>query len=137
MQVPADHQFVPWLGTPRVRESDTMSLADLDLQAATDRLMALYGENRPITDDDYDKSCAVRCVNGTFVGKRTDDSVIAFKGIPFVGEQPSGDLRWKRPVDYVADDGVYEAYYFGRIPHQWGNAGQIGSPYPKSEECSS
>ena len=67
-------------------------------------------ENKEITDGDYDKSLAVKCVNGTFVGKKTEN-IIAYKGIPFVGEQPVGELRWKPPVDVVADDGVYEAYH--------------------------
>ena len=34
------------------------------------QLQALYGENREITDGNYDKSLAVKCINGTFVGKR-------------------------------------------------------------------
>ena len=46
-------------------------------------MRALYGENRKITDGDYDKSLAVKCVNGTFVGKKTEN-IIAYKGIPFV-----------------------------------------------------
>ena len=66
--------------------------------------------NKKITDGNYDKSLAVKCVNGTFVGKKTDN-VITYKGIPFVGQQPVGNLRWKAPVDVVADNGVYEAYY--------------------------
>ena len=70
------------------------------------------GENRKITGD-YDKSLAVKCINGTFVGKKTEN-VITYKGIPFVGKQPVGNLRWKAPVDVVPDDGVYEAYYFGK-----------------------
>ena len=69
---------------------------------------AMYGKNMRITDDNYDKSLAVKCVNGTFVGKKTEN-VIVYKGIPFVGEQPVGVLRWKAPVDVVPDDGVYEA----------------------------
>ena len=44
------------------------------------RMEALYGENHQITDDNYDKSLAVKCINGTFVGKKTDN-VIAFKRI--------------------------------------------------------
>ena len=32
-------------------------------------MRALYGENKQITDDNYDKSLAVKCINGTFVGK--------------------------------------------------------------------
>ncbi|MBQ6981235.1 MAG: carboxylesterase family protein [Synergistaceae bacterium] len=69
-------------------------------------------ENKRITGD-YDNSLAVKCVNGTFVGKKTE-GVITYKGIPFVGKQPVGNLRWKAPVDVVPDDGVYEAYYFGK-----------------------
>ena len=92
---------------------------------------ALYGENKQITDDDYDKSQAVKCVNGTFVGKRTEGS-IAYKGIPFVGTQPTGEHRWKAPVEYAADDGVYEAYYFGKVPCQVGDASQTGSLYPRA-----
>lgn len=99
-----------------------------------ERIQALYGENKKITDGNYDKSLAVKCINGTFVGKKSKD-VIAYKGIPFVGKQPAGELRWKAPVDYVSDDGVYEAYYFGRIPRQEGSVSQVGSLYPQSEEC--
>ena len=99
-----------------------------------ERILALYGENKKITDGDYDKSLAVKCKNGTFVGKQSGD-VIAYKGIPFVGKQPVGELRWKAPVDCVSDDGVYEAYYFGRIPRQEGSIGQVGSLYPQSEAC--
>ena len=46
-----------------------------------------YGENKTITDGKYDQSLAVKCINGTFVGKKTDD-VITFRGIPYVGKQP-------------------------------------------------
>ena len=60
-------------------------------------------------------------MNGTFVGKKTDENVIAYRGIPFVGKQPVGEYRWKAPVDCVPDDGVYEAYYIGKIPRQEGS----------------
>ena len=105
-----------------------------ELRKATERMEALYGENKRITDGDYDKSLAVKCLNGTFVGKKEGD-VIAFKGIPCVGKQPVGEYRWKAPVDCVADDGVYEAYYYGKIPRQIGGVTQMGSLYPQSEEC--
>ena len=101
---------------------------------AQERMSALYGENHKIIDEKYDKSLAVKCVNGTFVGKRSEN-ILAFKGIPFVGKQPVGELRWKAPVDYVPDDGVYEAYYFGTIPRQNLDHMQVGSMYPQSEEC--
>ena len=112
---------------------DSLLMVGIDEVRA--RMEALYGENQPITGDDYDKALAVKCVNGTFVGKKTGDNVIAYKGIPYVGEQPVGEYRWKAPVDVKPDDGVYEAYYFGKIPRQNGNVGQKGSLYPQGEDC--
>ena len=112
-----------------------MGVLDANIEEARERMYALYGENHRITDGKYDKSLAVRCINGTFVGKKTDEKVIAFKGIPFVGKQPVGDLRWKAPVDIVPDDGVYEAYYFAKCPRQEGNVSQLGSLYPQDEDC--
>lgn len=74
---------------------------------------ASYGENKEITNGNYDRSLAVKCVNGTFVGRKAGNT-IAYRGIPFVGSQPVGELRWKAPVDVISDDGVYEAYYNGK-----------------------
>ena len=105
-----------------------------NLQEAREEMRALYGENKPITDGCYDKLLAVRCVNGTFVGKETD-GVIAYKGIPFVGRQPVGELRWKAPVDCVPDDGVYEAYYNGKSPCQVENPEEPASVYVQGEDC--
>ncbi len=90
-----------------------------------EQLTAQYGKNQKITDGNYDHSLAVKCVNGTFVGEKTEN-IISYKGIPFVGEQPVGKLRWKAPVDYTPDNSVYEAYHYGKascqdkdlIPHQ-------------------
>lgn len=104
------------------------------LDEARERMLSLYGENKKITDGNYDKSLAVKCINGTFVGKKSEN-VIAYKGIPFVGQQPVGDLRWKAPVDIVPDDGVYEAYYNGKAPRQDGNVSQVGGLYPQGEDC--
>ena len=98
------------------------------------KLQALYGENRKITDGNYDKSLAVKCINGTFVGRKTDN-VIAYKGIPFVGEQPVGEHRWKAPIDIVPDDGIYEAYYNGKSPCQVDDDWQRASYYPQGEDC--
>lgn len=89
-------------------------------------------ENKKILDDNYDKSLAVKCVNGTFVGQRTE-SIISYKGIPFVGSQPVGNLRWKAPVDVVPDDGVYEAYHYGKAPVQ--SPGDIAAEYGTDEDC--
>ena len=99
------------------------------------QMEALYGENQTITDGNYDAALAVKCVNGTFVGKKTDENVIAYKGIPYVGAQPVGEYRWKAPVDVAPDDGVYEAYYFGKVPCQVASVGQRGSLYPQGEDC--
>ena len=97
-------------------------------------LRSMYGgENKRIADKDFDKSLAVRCKNGTFVGRRTEN-IIIYRGIPFVGKQPVGDLRWKAPVDPVPDDGVYEAYYNAKSA--FGNAAlETGSFYDLSEDC--
>ena len=95
-------------------------------------LKALYGENKRIADGDYDEHLAVKCVNGTFVGKE-DEGIIAYKGIPFVDEQPVGAYRWKAPVEYVADDGVYEAYYNGKTACQ--AKGDPAAEYVQGEDC--
>ena len=80
------------------------------LNEEREQLRAQYGENKKITDGNYDHSLAVKCVNGTFVGKKTEN-IIAYRGIPFAGKPPVGELRWKAPVEVRPDDGVYEAYY--------------------------
>ena len=91
-----------------------------------------YGENKTITDGKYDQSLAVKCINGTFVGKKTDD-VITFRGIPYVGKQPVGELRWKAPVDITPCDSVYEAYYNAKVAPQ--PEVEISSYYFQDEEC--
>ena len=93
-----------------------------------------YGENRRIEDGGFDEALAVKCVNGTFVGRRAD-GVIAYKGIPFVGEQPTGDLRWKAPVDVVPDDGVFEAYHNQKSPFQKSVFDEAGMLFWQGEDC--
>ena len=97
-----------------------------------EKLMAQYGENRQIADGNYDPSLAVKCINGTFVGKKKEN-IISYKGIPFVGQQPVGNLRWKAPVDVTPDDGVYEAYYYGKAPVQ--EVGDPAAEYGTGEDC--
>ena len=122
-------------GGAKQAESETNdSTAVTDVDKIKERMYALYGENKKITDDNYDKSLAVKCINGTFVGRK-NDNVIAYKGIPFVGKQPVGELRWKAPVDIVPDDGVYEAYYNAKSPCQGVDVSQIASLYVKGEDC--
>lgn len=71
----------------------------MDLNEIREALKAMYGgENKPITDGNYDPSVAVKCINGTFVGMKKDD-IVVYRGIPYVGKQPIGELRWKAPVD--------------------------------------
>ena len=91
------------------------------------------GENKRITDGNYDKSLAVKCKNGTFVGRKTED-IIMYRGIPFVGQQPAGELRWKAPVDVVPDDGIYEAYYNAKSAYGNGQL-ETGSLYYMDEDC--
>ncbi|MBQ6774308.1 MAG: hypothetical protein IJP48_09650 [Synergistaceae bacterium] len=50
--------------------------SDKTLSKIKAELRAQYGENKKITDGNYDKSLAVKCINGTFVGKK-NDGVIA------------------------------------------------------------
>ena len=95
-------------------------------------LRSRYGENKPITDS-YDTALAVRCLNGTFVGK-ADDDVDVFRGIPYA-QQPVGALRWKRPQPAVEDSGVYEAYYNGKSPIQTEWPTEQASYYPQGEDC--
>ena len=101
-------------------------------QTVEDLMKSLYGENKKITNGNYNKSLAVKCVNGTFVGQQADN-VISYKGIPFVGQQPIGALRWKAPVDVVPDNGIYEAYYYGKTPVQ--ADGDPAALYVQGEDC--
>ena len=94
---------------------------------------ARYGENHPIIGD-YDKELAVKCVNGTFVGKKKW-GIISYKGIPFVGEQPAGKNRFKKPVPYGSDDGVYEAYHFAKASLQPESPDDAGALAVTGEDC--
>ena len=106
----------------------------MDLQEIRDALYGMYGgENKEITDGNYDKALAVKCINGTFVGKKIDD-VVAYRGIPYVGKQPVGDLRWKAPVDITPGDGVFEAYYNAKSAYGNGQL-ETGSLYYMDEDC--
>ena len=95
-------------------------------------IRALYGENKTIKASDYDQSLAVKCINGTFVGKKTD-GIIAFRGIPYVDKQPVGELRWKAPVDVTPNDSVYEAYYNAKAAPQ--PEVELSSLYYQGEDC--
>lgn len=105
---------------------------DENMNKVIEMMRAQYGENKCITGGEYDESLAVKCVNGTFVGKKRDD-IISFKGIPFVARQPVGELRWKAPVEFAEDDGVYEAFYNGKTPCQ--PEGDLAAAYVQGEDC--
>jgi len=106
----------------------------MDISEIREALHAMFGgENKQITDGNYDKELAVKCINGTFVGRKKEN-VITYRGIPYVGQQPVGDLRWKAPVDATPDDGVYEAYYNAKSAY--GNENfEVGSMYYFDERC--
>ena len=106
----------------------------MDLQDIREILKKMYGgENKPILDGNYDPSLAVKCINGTFVGKKTEN-ITVFRGIPYVGRQPVGELRWKAPVDIAPDNGIYEAFYNAKSAY--GNATfEVGSMYYWDENC--
>lgn len=91
-----------------------------------------YGENKPIAVP-LDPSVAVKCVNGTFVGRREEDTDV-FLGIPFA-KPPTGERRWKRPAPVEPDDGIYEAYYNGKSPIQTEWPTEQASYYPQGEDC--
>ena len=117
------------MGHPAGQSSDIMK----------DRVAGMYGENHRLAaakdggKAGYDEALAVKCSNGTFVGK-ADGEVVAYKGVPYA-KPPTGDLRWKPPVPAKDDDGTYEAYYFGRSPIQTEWPSEPGSYYPQSEDC--
>ena len=98
-----------------------------------EKIQATYGENRKIEGSDYDSSLAVACHNGTYVGKK-ENGVRSYRGIPYA-KPPVGELRWKAPVLAEADDGVYEAYYYGKSPIQTEAETEQASAYPQGEDC--
>ena len=108
------------------------SSKDMDASEIKEKVRAFYGENKEITDGNYDQSLAVKCSGGAFVGKLAD-STIVFRGIPYVGRQPVGELRWKAPVDVVPDSGVYEAYYNAKSAPQ--PEVEVSSYYYQDENC--
>ena len=67
--------------------------------------------NSEITGD-YDKTHAVKCVNGTFVGTE-ENGVASWLGIPYA-KAPVGERRFKAPEYVDASDRVFEAKYYGK-----------------------
>ena len=67
--------------------------------------------NSEITGD-YDKTHAVKCLNGTFVGTE-ENGVASWLGIPYA-KPPVGERRFKAPEYVDAGDGIFEAKYYGK-----------------------
>ena len=88
----------------------------------------VFGTNEKITGE-YDKSLAVKCASGTYVGS-LDDGVLSFKGIRYA-LPPVGKLRWHEPVPVPDSDEVFEAKYYSNACPQL--APQL--PTPKNEDC--
>lgn len=87
-----------------------------------------YHENQEIVGD-YDKSLAVKCVNGIFVGKREENGTLSWKGIPF-GTIPA---RFERAVNPAPSDKVYEAYYYGKSALQPLDPHEAASMYKQGD----
>ena len=123
-------------GTTAVMAASTddakTSQTDNEMEQYKDIIRSWYGENKKVTDGHYDKSVAVKCVNGTFIGKKVDNTIV-FRGIPYVGQQPVGSLRWKAPVDVAPSDGVYQAYYNAKVAPQ--PEVELSSVYYQDENC--
>lgn len=113
-------------------DNNTANNKGNDMEQYKKIVRSWYGENKKIEGDNYDKSLAVKCINGTFVGKKTDNTIV-FRGIPYVGKQPVGNLRWKAPVDVAPNDGVYEAYYNAKAAPQ--PEIEVSSIYYQDEDC--
>ncbi len=86
--------------------------------------------NAPISGE-YDKALAVKCHNGTFVGKEVN-GCIQWLGVPFA-IPPVGDLRWSAPKLALEGDGVFEAYDFGPMAIQ--SPAPSNNRIPESEDC--
>lgn len=119
-----------------IKKGDEKLITSNDVKEVDTKTMlrTSYGENKEILDDNYEKALAVTCINGTFVGKKKDKTIV-YRGIPFVGEQPVGKNRWKRPVPYVKNDGVYEAFYNAKSALQREDESEGASLYYQGEDC--
>ena len=87
------------------------------------------GQNKILTAKKYDAEYAVKCTNGTFVGRKASSkNVKEYLGIPYA-QAPVGKLRWQPPVPCEASDDIFEACYYGK------SALQVGEQVDYSEDC--
>ena len=94
--------------------------------------MQTYKKNRAVTGE-YDRCCAAKCVNGTFIGVKRE-GVAAFRGVPFA-LPPVKELRWKKPQPVPPSDVVFEAFYNGPTSIQTKLDSERASFYYQSEDC--
>ena len=73
----------------------------------------------------------VKCNNGTFIGDESEDLVV-WRGVPYA-TQPVGNLRWKKALPAVDDNGTYEAIKPGHIPVGPANDSQGAAEF--GEDC--
>lgn len=92
-----------------------------------------YAPNNQISNNDYSKDLAVKCENGTYVGKEQND-VKQWKGIQYA-KQPVGELRFAPAQNPDKSDNVYEAYHFGNSCMQAPSDNERASLYHQGEDC--
>lgn len=104
-----------------------------DLVELRAKMLKGYGENKEISGK-YDESLAAKTLSGIYVGKKDENNVVSWKGVPYA-KQPVGNLRWKAPQKPDASDKVMEAYYFGKSSVQAEGTDEPSGLYPQGEEC--
>ena len=92
-----------------------------------------YKKNEKLNSIPTD-SYPIKCLNGIFLGKKEEDNIIVYKGIPFA-KPPIKGLRWKPPVECDNSDDIYEAYSFQKNPIQIEDPGEVSSYYELGEDC--
>lgn len=84
--------------------------------------------------DNLSKTLTADCNNGNFVGKKLDNGVLSFKGIPFA-KPAVGDLRWKAPEAPDDSDKTYNAFDFGNSSLQYEWFSEPASSNKIGEDC--
>ncbi|ORX79264.1 alpha/beta-hydrolase [Anaeromyces robustus] len=114
----------------------------IDVNKNKETVQKLFGENKEINEvtisnennnnnnNKNNNNLAIKCHNGIFIGKKSKDNVISYKGIPYA-KPPIGELRWKEPILAEESNKTFEAYYFGKSPIQTEFPSELGSYYPQ------